>query len=89
MERSINEIVDNGEENVGWVENGCFSMLVYTEWKFWLNIDAILCGKLACADLLSGLLVLVIDTELGTLPELYRHKQVSFSLKNTRVLNYI
>jgi hypothetical protein len=34
-----------------------------------LNIDAILCGVDAC-DLLSGLFVQILETELGTLPEL-------------------
>ena len=38
--------------------------------KVLVKHDAIPCGELACANLLSGLLVLVLDTELGTLPEM-------------------
>ena len=63
----MDEILDNGEDETGWVENDSSLALVYTEWKYSLNIDAILCGVLAW--LLSGLILEILDIELGTLPE--------------------
>jgi hypothetical protein len=54
--RSIDEILDIEEDELGWVEDGCSKTPVYTEWKYSLNIDAILCGVDACY-LLSGLFV--------------------------------
>ena len=68
MESSMDEILDNGEDEAGWVENDSSLALVYTEWKYSLNIDAILCGVLAC-NLLSALILEILDIELGTLPE--------------------
>ena len=50
----MDEILDNGEDETGWVEDGSSKVLVYTEWKYSLNMDAILSGVVACC-LLSGL----------------------------------
>jgi hypothetical protein len=66
----MDEMLDKGDDEPDWDGEGWSEKHVQTEWKYSLNIVAMSCGVLAC-NLVPGLLVSDLVTELGIFPELY------------------